>query len=230
MTEANNQNADIFKIAEDSPVHELVGEGKKFKTVDELAHGKQESDRYIDTLKGEKEELTALVENLKERLAAAQRTQPDPAQHTSPPTVSSDDLVKTVRDVIAEENAVQTRAVNLNSFEKEITKAFGDKAADKLREAANTTGMSVDQLKELAATTPEAAKRLVGIGAKASDEAPATKPKGESSERSATKATGVKSFDEWQTIRREKPNYFYSQEGQTAYINDMEKLKANPKM
>lgn len=224
----DNQNVDIFKAAEDSLVHELVGEGKKFKDVEALARGKKESDQYIQSLKEKNEELQALAENLKSRLESATRVR-DTSESQSRTEVMEPDPAR-LRDVIKglfqEQTEEQTRTSNLRKFENEVVKEFGEKAAEILNETALTIGMSVDQLKVMAATTPEAAKRLIGIGGSKTTAKSNATPKGESSERTAKRSDGTgKSFDEWQEIRRKNPSLFYSPDGQMSYLRDMEKAK-----
>ena len=52
-----------------SELADLVGEGKKFATVEDLAKGKQESDRFIEQLQGE---LSGLREDLGKRMTSEQ--------------------------------------------------------------------------------------------------------------------------------------------------------------
>ena len=42
------------------PLQELVGEGKKFKSIEDLAKSKVEADRFIDKLKSENDALRKL--------------------------------------------------------------------------------------------------------------------------------------------------------------------------
>lgn len=52
-----SEDLDVHEEVEESPLDLLVGEGKKFRTIEDLAKGKLEADRFIEQLKSELDEL-----------------------------------------------------------------------------------------------------------------------------------------------------------------------------
>ncbi|KKM18512.1 hypothetical protein LCGC14_1664930 [marine sediment metagenome] len=156
------------------PLSELVGEGKKFNTVEDLARGKQESDAFIEQLKMENktalEELkkaqgdgadSATVTELLKTVQAAQKA----AEEGNQP-LSSDDLKKIVRETITGDSAEATAKKNREEANALVLeKAGGDKDAAKayLADRAATLNMSVESLRELGEKSPTAFAKLVGL-------------------------------------------------------------------
>lgn len=155
---------------------QLVGPGKKFATIEDLAKGKLESDAFIEQVKGENKELRDLVtetgtkhdklvsevEFLK-TLNGNKGTPPNP-NAKAPDTkqeqgLSAEDVSKLIddRDRKSREDAneAQVDSVLTKQFGAERTKAVADKAAE--------LGMTAEQLKGLARTNPTAFYRLVNI-------------------------------------------------------------------
>lgn len=153
-------------------LEELVGEGKKFKTVDELAKGKWQSDDYIETLKAK---ITALeaqtangmnVEKLREEILRLNAGKDDngggqpPVQPSVPSTPDIEDVVlQTLRKTEAE-RAVQTNTQTTIAKMKEV---WGKDAGTKLAEVASEINTSVEALREIAAQSPQMFYRLTGL-------------------------------------------------------------------
>ena len=123
----------------ESPVTELVGEGKKYKTVDELAKAYKNADQFIETLKTEKRtveeqyhDALAKSRSVEEILAALNETKTTivekPTQTQVPVDVRGE-----VDKVLAErETAARVKATAEASW-NELAKLYGD--LDKARVA-----------------------------------------------------------------------------------------------
>lgn len=154
---------------------QLVGEGKKFKSVDELARGKLESDKFIEQLKAEQAELRNEYKRLEEQVAKgrtledvlkqvnAQRTeggnQPDQQ-------FSQEDIAKLVDQRLSEATKNQTRRANQEEAQASVLKYVqGDevKAREFVQAEARRLGMTTEALRDIGAQSPEAFRRLVGI-------------------------------------------------------------------
>lgn len=154
---------------------QLVGDGKKFKSVDELARGKLESDKFIEQLKAEQAELRNEYKRLEEQVlkgrtledvlkqAESQRTE---GGNHSDQQFSQEELTKLVDKRLTEAQRNQSRRANQEESQASVLKYVqGDeaKAREFVQTEARRLGMSVDALRDIGAESPEAFRRLVGI-------------------------------------------------------------------
>jgi len=153
-------------------LEELVGEGKKFKTVEDLAKGKLEADSFIAQLEGElkgvKGDLTkseedkgkqATVAELIEAVKASQK-QDDQAANQ----LSEEDLSKKIVEVMQGVSDTETRGQNRAKGNALVLKQVkGDVEAAKtfIAGRAKALGMTTDELAVLSELHPEAFAKLV---------------------------------------------------------------------
>lgn len=125
-------------------VSALVGEGKKYKTLDDLAKGYINADGFIEQLKAEnrelKEKATAAktVDDVLQRLNQQQTTQegdPSPA-----PTKGVDvaELSKLVEATVTGLETQKQRRSNMLKADAKMKEVFGEKAGEKFAEVAAT--------------------------------------------------------------------------------------------
>lgn len=157
-------------------LEELVGEGKKFNSPEELARGKAESDAFINQLQMEQEQLRNELKtrlNLEQFLNDLKTVVPKPNNddsqgHREQPedksVMSDEELAARVRQQLMNMKGQETAATNIASFSQAVQSAYGPNAATKLRSQAAEVGMSVDDLKAMAARSPKAALKLIGVG------------------------------------------------------------------
>lgn len=155
---------DVNLGEDQSPLSTLVGEGKKFKTVDDLAKSKLEADRFIDTLKREKEELesrmtTLQVEVEKQKKTTTTSTTPT----TQPSSVTEESLQALIDKTLSDREVTRTRTKNLDDAKKYLMDNFGEKAEEVLTTQASGMGISKDKLLEIASDTPVLFKRLFPV-------------------------------------------------------------------
>lgn len=150
---------------------DLVGEGKKFKTVDDLARGKAEADAYIERLKNEKAEADrklaeatnaeAELARLREQLAKQERPESAPTRPSQPDQKSIDAIVE---ESITRAETRRTQVQNVTEANRALVDHFsGDaaKAAGEVARRATELGLTVDEVKGIAARSPSAFKRLI---------------------------------------------------------------------
>jgi type II secretory pathway component PulM len=169
---------DVFAPTGDegtSALEGLVGEGKKFTTVEDLAKGKLESDAFIEKLKGENAEALealkaaegaaqdgATVSDLLKQLKDAQ----EQAAKAGEPAPSKDDLEKLVRDIVRGDTVKQTAEQNRAEANKLVLeKVGGDAVAAKtyLADRAKALNLTVEKLAELSESSVDAFAELLGI-------------------------------------------------------------------
>lgn len=164
-----------------SVLETLVGDGKKFKTPEDLAKGKVEADAFITTLQNQINVLTdelgkanntterkALLENLMTSLTNSNTTtntetkvnnQPSNPGNNQASTLSHDDVVK----IVEAREAEAAKARNVAAAMSPFNKLYGDKAAEALATKAKELGLTVESLTSLAAQSPQAFLAVVGV-------------------------------------------------------------------
>lgn len=200
-------------------LEELVGEDKKFKSPEELARGKAESDAFIEQLKQEQEQLR---EELKTRLnleqfltdlktAVPKPTNDDPQDRHEQPadksSMSAEDLAALVRSQIQQMKVQDSAKSNLTTFNDKFASAHGPNAAAKLRSQAVELGMSVDEIKALAARNPTATLKMLGVGEAKPVEGFNPPPRTGFTLPPTGKKTGFSYFEE---IRKKNINEYFS--------------------
>ena len=230
---------DVFNTTTEAPDNEtksflesLVGDGKKFKSAEELARGKAEADAHIErlnkTLDELREEVTKqdyakkLLEELEQRKhneAPIQRTPAPDGQETKPDTKVEVDLDSLVEKALLKKEQERSASQNLKAANEKMEAAFGDKAAQVLQTRAKELGMNVDRLKAIASESPSAFFALMGG-------------------QTDTKATSVKStvtidnftnpnergFQYYQNLRRQNKKAYYTPKVQRQMEADLQRM------
>jgi len=223
----------IFQTAPDpnavgqSALNDLVGEGKKFKTPDDLAKAKLESDRFIEKLQNEQRELR---EELSKRLSAEEALKrareagsvadpQTPPERTPPPQQRQEttDIGSEVEKVLRRREQETTLKSNIDSVTSKMKDLYGsvDKAAEVVQSRAQELGMSVSQLQTLASENPKAFFKLVGVEDKPSG-APQTSSwsntKNTTAMKSAAGSTAVApgTYKWYSELRKSDPAAFFS--------------------
>lgn len=152
-----------------SYIDQLVGEGKKFKTVEDLARGKLEADRYIEELRektSQEEYSRKLLEKLQEQAAVApaktevqENKSVKGEDNTSPKPENIESQLNEVLD--KREREAKVRA-NLETVSTQMEELFGTEAKAALEKRANELGVTPEYLKGIAADSPSAFFTLIG--------------------------------------------------------------------
>lgn len=173
----SNHDSDSTPIHADPDknyVEELVGESKKFKTVEELARGKYEADQFIERLKQEQAALRKELESRKRLEEVADLLSQQKSQSTEglPParqdgdknaTLTPEQLELMLEERLTKREQQQIKDRNISTVKQKLTEAFGQNYAAKLEQEANTLGVSKEYLTNLAAESPNAFLKLVGL-------------------------------------------------------------------
>lgn len=149
-------------------VVEYVGEGKKYKSVEDALKSVPHAQSHIQTLE---EKLAAAEAELAKRRTAEELLEDIKQGVQQPGTtipkvdLSTDAVSEIVRTALQQEKIAEKQRNNVNSVAENFISTFGDKA--KAQEAyekiAQENGLTVGQLNNLAATSPDAVLKLAGI-------------------------------------------------------------------
>lgn len=202
---------------------ELVGEGKKFKELSDLARAKVESDAFIERLKRENAELRSkketeismqtFLDNLDKKLKpqpAQEEQRTTPAESTAEPTkgISEEDIVR----LLESREAAKQKQANLEQAVSAAKKAFGANYSLVLEQKVQELGVSKDFLTSVAEKNVSAFLRLVGAEVKTEDSTlfPTSSV---STTRPSNPSTGKK-FSDFEKLRKENPSKYLSSQVQ----------------
>ena len=163
------------KGGEVNPLNELVGDGKKFATLDELAKGKLEADQFIEQLKVElstvRSEMASLEEQANKKNTVAELIETvkkanEKVDEEGNQPVSEEQLKEMVDSIMDNRYEKQTRLTNYQQANQSVLDKFkGDVEAARAytAERARQLGISVDKLKALGEESPSAFKQLMEV-------------------------------------------------------------------
>lgn len=213
----------------------LVGEGKKYKTVEDLAKAYAHADVHITKITSEKAEIEERAKTMEAQLEILNKlaTNPTPTtQGTTTPAVETNakedpkegDIEAKIRSTVEQLGEEQKRAANTQKVDAALIERFGEseKATEFLKTKAAELGLGVKFLTDLAASSPMAFFATVGLEA--------TQPKSDSAPKStvnaaALGATAVKpnTYAWYQQLRRDNKALYNSAKIQMQMHQDASK-------
>jgi hypothetical protein len=151
---------------------DLVGEGKKYSSVDAALKSIPHAQSHISTIEAENARLKSELESRRttEDLLEDIRNgivQPSAVSPTAP-VLDQTQIESTIEALLTRKEQSRLEQLNVNAVVSEFTRVFGDrvKGEEEFIKLANETGMSIPTLNKLAATSPAAVLKLAGIGNK----------------------------------------------------------------
>lgn len=170
--------SDVFQPTE-APViaaDSLVGEGKKFKTVEDLAKGKVEADAFIEKLKTELKEIRTMAEGKLNAETALQELRDEiktlregrverPKDNTSP-ELTPTDVQTLVEQTITSRESQKTAEQNILEANSKMVEVFGTTQAAQahLQARAKELNVGTSWLKDMAAKSPQGFLDLMNVG------------------------------------------------------------------
>jgi len=215
----------------DPSVAEFVGDGKKYSSVDDALKSIAFREEHVSTLERENAELRSEVDKRRgaeEILTTLQQSrEPSTTTEVTKPTsetnsgISKDD----VRAIINESKTDEQRANNVAAANAKAKELFGDKAKESVASRATELGMTVDSLRAVAETSPDAFVRLISSGKQESSPTATTVPSQNAD--STVVHTNVESGTQqyYDSIRRQDPKKYWSREVQAQLHKD---AQSNP--
>ncbi len=197
----------------------LVGEGRKYKSVEDLAKAYLAADGFIEKLKEENGQLRTVAEKAKtidevlERISAKQPPKPDDTPKKAPEGMSAEHVAQIVRDQLTGMETERTRVSNMVKSDELMKQLFGDKAKEVFDREANTPELR-KTLMALAATSPEKFVTLFkeetsSKGSQMDSKSSVNTGALDGSAASGRAAdSGTKEF--YDTLRRKDPKKYYS--------------------
>ncbi len=176
MTEANlfqGQDDQIVLDENKNYLEELVGDSKKFKTVDDLAKSKAYSDIHIANLERRmdqmREDYIRVVNESKSGaklqevidLLTSREQQHTSSEHTNAndgntqsPAITQDQIQSLVSNSIAQLDATRRETENYNQVLAKVTERYGPNYRTVLKDQATQLGLTEDDINSMARRNP----------------------------------------------------------------------------
>lgn len=204
---------------------ELVGDGKKFKTVEDLARGKAEADLYISTLNKRSDELRedylklreeataqAKLQDLIDRLETNNRNTPRLPEET-PERQPTPQFDPSKLDSLIEEKLLKTEAnrkseTNFRAVQTKLKEQLGSNYQSVLQDKMNELDLTTEDINALARKSPTAFFNTLGLNAPQQDTqmlAPRSTQRPGFSPRLPEKRT----WSYYEKLRKENPKIYY---------------------
>jgi len=261
--EPSRDNHDVDPFAEggneretDSTFDRLVGEGRRYRSPEELARGKLEADKFIEQLTGETKELRAeldrrlaVEEALKRRQEGGSRGNAgsqeaddygyiDDASGSDRGSNENDqepeNLDEKINTALERRLAAEREQKNKDTVKEMLTAEYGnlDHAAKAIRERASELNVSTQFLRDTATSSPEAFKRLMGVGEDTNEGGSAANKQPTSRVNSEALASGKGSLGGaregtkayYDQLRQENPRAYFSPKVQMQMFEDRKRL------
>lgn len=154
---------------------ELVGEGKKYSTPEELAKAVVHANTHISTIERENKEMRLQVDKARtvdDIMKQLTQGKTEPTEHNGQPDPASastggdgQDLQELVKKMLSEQEAAKSAQSNRTEVINALRSKYADKAGEVWERAERELGVD---LESIAAKSPAAAYKILGIGSGAS--------------------------------------------------------------
>lgn len=212
----------------------LVGEGKKFKTVDDLARGKAAADAHVSNLEKELAELRSelstrlTVEDFVSKLKVGQYSTESESgnnqtrEPVDPPSNENKmSLQEEVQKALRAELEKSSREANIAKAKQALKERLGDNYNEKLQKIAEGLGVKPEFLSSMAASSPEGLVKVIESVTPKGD----NRPLGVVTETSVPNSQeGSRNFKFYQDLRRKDPELYFSKRVQKEIHDQAMKL------
>ena len=156
---------------------QVVGDGKKYSSIEELAKGQQAGDTYINQLK---DELSGLRGELDKRLTAEDMVQEikrereelkanQSATENTTPQYNEEAVTELISKTFDQREGMKVSEANISLVDTKMKALYGtDKAQDVVASKAKEMNVSVQWLQDAAAQSPTAFFNIMGVSTEGS--------------------------------------------------------------
>jgi len=153
----------VFQIPTEAA--ELVGDGKKYSSVEDALKSVPHAQKHIQTLESElaaaREELAKrkTAEELLDEIKSGIQPQVTPAGSE----FDQDKLLQLVDQTLEQKERQRAAKTNAESVASKFTEKYGQKAEEVYNTVAKESGLTIQQLNSLAASSPKIVLKLAGL-------------------------------------------------------------------
>jgi hypothetical protein len=222
--EDDQPNGDTIHTANEttSLLESYVGDGKKYKSPEELAKGYQNADQFLNQMKTENEQLRGeldkrlnaedMVDRIKrehEELQASMK-----AQENTTPQLDEKALSDLISQTLDQKNTQKVAQDNIQAVDSKMKELFGtDKASEIVQTKSKELNLSVEYLAEVAAKSPDGFYSLLGIGRDKTITPSITASTTNTEAVAKVNSIGAVEADTWnsfESLRRSDPKKYYT--------------------
>lgn len=225
MSSLFDQNDEINPQLDQSKnyLDELVGEGKKFKTVEDLARGKAEADLYIQLQNARTDELRedylkmreeataqAKLQDLIDRLDNTRNTPQLPVEtpeRTPTPQFDPNKLESLIEDTFSKIEGKRKSETNFAEVQKKLKDQYGSNYQAVLKEKMNELDLSLDDVNSLARKSPTAFYNTLGLNQQRQDDQ--SMPRNSQRSGFTPKLSEKRTWAFYEKMRKENPKLYY---------------------
>ena len=204
---------------DNNPFETLVGDGKKFKTPEDLAKAKIEADSFIDKLKGELQEMRTELQSrltLEEMMDKIKPQEPagemptTTQQEPGPSEAKEVNLQEEVRRLLSEEKSKEQRTQNIETVRSTLKERFGSDYNNRLRSLSQELSVSEKFLSDMAATSPQAFLRLVDSSNQSRQTPTGAPPRSSMDVNTQMNEGSRKNWAYYSNLRKSDPRSYFS--------------------
>lgn len=207
-------------------IEELVGETKKFKTVEDLARSVLHKDAFIERLKGEtnglRQELNTklsmeeYVDKMRTRDQQPNRSEtpvnePNAGGGNDPDKpLRPEDIEAIIDRRVSDRERARVQTQNQGFVRDKLIESFGPSYVSKLQEAGEALGLTPEDMDQMAKDRPKVFLKLVGAEAPARAQTPSlfTPPSGAGNPPRTVTGDRTKSY--YDEIKKSDPKRYWS--------------------
>lgn len=219
---------------------ELVGEGKKFKDVQDLARGKWEADLHIKNVESVQDDLRtdflrlkqdyesrAKLEELVDQLASREQLPPrenTQSERTGTPVIDPNMIEGLVSKKVQEIESYKKQIENQNLVGAKLHERFGDNYQNVVKQQIAELDLSVEDFDLLAKNNPKLLFRTLGIDQPARTEPFNSPPRSSQRTDSFSPSGNKRTWSYYQKMRKENPELYYSAKTTNQKLEDYKAL------
>lgn len=225
--EGNNQPA--AELPEE--LAELVGEGKKYKSVEDALRSVPHSQEHINRLE---RELSELREDLDKRLNSEEalkqileKKKGSEGEETPSDAITPDAIKDLVKSTFNEVTQEEKQKSNIQTVEEALQNKWGEKTVETLKAKAAELGVSVQFMRDTAASSPKAFFNLVGLEGASTKPDHTTAPRHgdvNASAMSESQSVRPNTYRWYQNLRKTNPKQYYDPKMQMQMHRDANKF------
>jgi hypothetical protein len=218
---------------------ELVGDGKKFKTQQDLARSKYEADQYIEILKKRQDQINAeYLAVQKDNMARAKleelidRLSKTPNSNTyDPPEVKDDkpgfdpnQIKSLVSQEYLEQEKNRKQADNFRMVQDKLKERYGNNYQNVLKEQLVELGISDAELNDMARKQPKVLIKTLGLDAAPQTEGFQAPPQSRQRTNQFGHTAQERTWSWYQNLKKTDPKAYLSKEIAVQMHNDAQRL------
>lgn len=224
-------------------LEELVGDGKKFKTVEDLARGKYEADLHVSLKNREFDTLSKDYAKLREDYNAAPKLQEVLDKLLAGKDTSSSNNTQTNEDNRTEQafdpskldslvetkfHEIETKRKsqdNWNIVKDKLQEKFGDRFPDMLASQTQKLGLTADRVDDLARTSPSAFFKLMGLDDTQTQDTFQSPPRTSQNATAFAPSTNkTRKWSDWRALQKTQPNLFSDSKAHNQMMADIKAI------